>query len=187
MHENDICCRDAPTVQQHTELKFQVNLYKPVNKYRTHSFVDVLLVFHVYRTNRCRGLSLAEQRIHVLNIFCGAQRIIHVPFVDVVDLSRVLVAARIDGNIAGSLEHACDRASYSCRIPIIHDRLLELGKAVLLRPVGIRPYRVERDLRLSALHGSFLFQCAMHTGRFSSICISIGIGYILNEAENGSD
>jgi hypothetical protein len=80
------------------QLELQMNLNKPVNKDRSHAFVDVGLGLHEHGANRTSGLLGAKVFVHVHNIFRGTERIISVSLINVINLADVLVTTWIDAD-----------------------------------------------------------------------------------------
>lgn len=79
-----------------------MDLDEPIDKDSPHPFIDVGLVLHVDGPDRCIGLPLPEERVHVLDVVGSAERIFAIALVNVIDLPSVLVAVGIGDETGGS-------------------------------------------------------------------------------------
>jgi hypothetical protein len=86
---------DGKVQSLRNEFEFQVNLHKPVNKDRSHTFIDVGLVLHVSGTHRGHGFLDAEVLIHILDVAGNAKWVIGIAFINVVGQS-ILIARKVD-------------------------------------------------------------------------------------------
>jgi hypothetical protein len=86
---------DGKVQSLRNEFEFQVNLHKPVNKDRSHTFIDVGLVLHVSGTHRGHGFLDAEVLIHILDVAGNAKWVIGIAFINVVGRS-ILIVRRVD-------------------------------------------------------------------------------------------
>ena len=80
------------------QLEFQMNLYKPVDKNRSHAFIDVWLRLHENWADRFVALNRAKVFVHVVDIFGSTEWIIGISLINIINLANVLVAKWIDAS-----------------------------------------------------------------------------------------
>ena len=75
------------------KLELHVDFDQPVDQNGAHLFVDMRLsIFHVDGKDSSQSFLLTKDLVHILNVVSGTKRIIDTSLINIVNLSRVLVA-----------------------------------------------------------------------------------------------
>lgn len=67
-----------------------MDLDKPVNKNRSHTFIDVRLVLHIEWADGCGNLLPPEVLVHILNIVGNAKRILSIALINIVGRPKLV-------------------------------------------------------------------------------------------------
>ena len=108
------------------KLELQMNFHKPIDENGAHAFINVRLTLHKDGADRGKHLLAAKVFVHILNVFSGAQRIFFIAFVNVVNLSSVLIAVGV-GDKAGSLHRDMMSKRWDNGLGLTHDRYWRSG------------------------------------------------------------